>query len=55
MDVGAGIDGFFSPAVGIRGDFRYFRSFQQEDSSAVDLTLGNFHFWRGVVGIVFKF
>jgi len=55
MDVGAGLDAFFSKTVGIRGDFRYFRSFQNDDSSAVDLTLGNFRFWRGVVGITFKF
>jgi opacity protein-like surface antigen len=55
MDIGAGLDAFFSHSVGIRGDFRYFRSFQNDDSSAVDLTLGSFHFWRGVVGLTFKF
>jgi len=55
MDIGGGLDAFFSHSVGIRGDFRYFRSFQSSDSSAVDLTLGSFHFWRGVVGVTFKF
>jgi opacity protein-like surface antigen len=55
MDVGAGLDAFFSPAVGIRGDIRYFRSFESNDSSAVDLSLGSFRFWRGIVGITFKF
>lgn len=55
MDVGGGLDAFFSPNVGVRGDFRYFRSFQKDDSTALDLRLGSFHFWRGVVGITFKF
>jgi opacity protein-like surface antigen len=55
MDVGAGLDGFFSDSVGIRGDIRYFRSFQKDDSSAVDLSLGSFHFWRAAVGVTFKF
>jgi len=55
MDVGGGLDALFSRHVGIRGDLRYFRSFQGSDSSAVDLTLGSFRFWRGVVGLTFKF
>ena len=55
MDIGGGLDAFFSHSVGIRGDLRYFRSFQKDDSSAVDLTLGSFRFWRGIVGITFKF
>jgi opacity protein-like surface antigen len=55
MDIGGGVDAFFSHSVGIRGDLRYFRSFQKDDSSAVDLSLGSFNFWRGVVGITFKF
>jgi opacity protein-like surface antigen len=55
MDVGGGLDAFFSDHVGIRGDLRYFRSFQKDESSAVDLSLGSFHFWRGIVGLTFKF
>jgi opacity protein-like surface antigen len=55
MDVGAGIDAFFSPAVGVRGDFRYFRSFEEDDSTALDLSLGSFNFWRASVGVTFKF
>jgi opacity protein-like surface antigen len=55
MDVGGGIYALFSPHVGVRGDLRYFRSFQEDNNSAVDLTLGNFRFWRGTVGITFKF
>jgi len=55
MDIGAGIDGFFSPAVGVRGDFRYFRSFEKDDATALDLSLGSFNFWRATVGVTFKF
>jgi opacity protein-like surface antigen len=55
MDLGGGVIGFFSDNVGIRGDLRYFRSFQKDDASAIDLSLGSFHFWRGTVGITFKF
>ncbi len=55
MDLGGGVNAFFSHNVGIRGDLRYFRSFQKDDSAALDLTLGSFKFWRGTVGITFKF
>ena len=55
MDLGGGVIGFFSDNVGIRGDLRYFRSLQKDDSTALDLTLGSFKFWRGTVGITFKF
>jgi opacity protein-like surface antigen len=55
MDIGAGIDAFFSHTVGLRGDFRYFRSFEDNSSSAVDFSLGSFRFWRGTVGVTFKF
>ncbi len=53
FNAGAGIGAFFSPNIGIRGDIRYFRSVHQDDG--VDLDLGDFKFWRGTVGISFKF
>jgi opacity protein-like surface antigen len=55
FDAGAGIVGLFSDNVGLRGDIRYFRSFKDTDPDSLDLALGSFKFWRGTVGITFKF
>jgi len=56
FDVGGGVMGFFNSNVGIRGDVRYFRSFQGADSGSVTgLALGNLNFWRGSVGVSLKF
>lgn len=56
FDVGAGVMGFFTQNVGIRGDVRYFRSLQDHDlGNGVDLGLSNFQYWRGTVGVTFKF
>lgn len=41
--------------VGVRGDVRYFRSLQSNSSDSIDFSLGNFKFWRGTVGVTFKF
>jgi opacity protein-like surface antigen len=55
FDAGAGVMAFFSDHVGLRGDVRYFRSLQDTDPDGIDLTLGSFKFWRGTVGVTFKF
>ena len=56
FDVGGGVMGFFNSNVGLRGDVRYFRSFQGADvGSLTGLGLGNLNFWRGSVGVSFKF
>jgi opacity protein-like surface antigen len=56
FNAGAGIAGFFSDNVGIRGDIRYFRSLQDnEPDDELDLALGDLKFWRGSVGITFRF
>ena len=56
FDVGGGVMGFFNSNVGLRGDVRYFRSFQGGDSgSLTGFALGNLNFWRGSVGVSFKF
>jgi opacity protein-like surface antigen len=55
FDLGGGLMGFFSPNVGLRGDIRYFRSLRNDDPEGVDLSLGDFRFWRGTVGVSFKF
>lgn len=56
FNVGAGVAGFFSDNIGLQGDVRYFRSLQDNDGGDdVDFGLGSLHFWRGTVGVVFRF
>jgi len=55
FNAGAGIMGFFSDNVGVRGDIRFFRTVNDTNPDGVDLQLGSFKFWRGTVGITFKF
>jgi opacity protein-like surface antigen len=55
IDLGAGVMGFMNENVGIRGDIRYFRSLQDTDPDEINLDLGSFKFWRGTVGVTFKF
>jgi opacity protein-like surface antigen len=55
FDVGAGVMGYVAQNVGIRGDVRYFRSFNGSSDNATGLGLSSFHFWRGSVGVSFKF
>jgi opacity protein-like surface antigen len=56
FNVGAGVAGFFADNIGIRGDVRYFRSLQDNEADdELDIALGSFRFWRGSVGITFRF
>ena len=50
----AGYD-FFSNNVGLRGDIRYIRGFRGTNDNATGLTLGDFKFWRGSLGLALKF
>jgi opacity protein-like surface antigen len=54
VNVGAGVNGFFNDNVGMQGEIRYFRSFDDflED---FEVDLGSFDFWRGSVGVTFRF
>jgi len=55
FNVGAGVMGFFNTNVGLRGDIRYVRSFQNFSDSPTDVfDLGDFDFWRANVGVVFR-
>jgi opacity protein-like surface antigen len=55
VNFGGGINGNFSDNFGIRGDIRYFRSLQDnEPDNDLDLDLGSFDFWRGTVGLTFR-
>ncbi len=56
INAGGGIMGFFTDNVGIRGDLRYFRAFKDTNGgTGVDLTFGSFDFWRGTIGVSFRF
>ena len=57
LDVGGGVMGFFSNNVGIRGDIRYFRGFRgtSDSDNVTGLTISDFKFWRGSLGVTFKF
>jgi len=55
MDIGGGLMGFFSNNVGLRGDVRYFRGFRGTTDNASGITVSDFKFWRGSLGVSFKF
>jgi opacity protein-like surface antigen len=58
LNVGGGVAGFFSDNVGVQGDIRYFRSLEDTEAGGEDdfnVGLGSFSFWRGTVGLVFRF
>jgi opacity protein-like surface antigen len=55
FDVGGGVMGFFNSNVGLRGDVRYFRTFNGSSDNVTGLGLSDFRFWRGSVGVSFKF
>jgi opacity protein-like surface antigen len=55
FNLGGGVMGFFNDNIGLRGDIRYFRSVNDTNPDKIDLNLGDFHFWRGSVGVTFKF
>lgn len=57
FNLGAGVMGFVSSHVGLRGDVRYFRTVNNNDGSfdnGLDLDLGNFDFWRATIGLVIR-
>jgi opacity protein-like surface antigen len=56
VNIGAGLAGFVSDNVGLRGDVRYFRSLQDnEPDGNLDLGLSDFDFWRASIGVTFRF
>lgn len=55
INVGGGVMGFMTDNVGFRGDIRYFRAFgEDEGNDEFDLDLSDFDFWRGTVGVTFR-
>lgn len=56
FNAGGGVTGFFTDNIGIRGDLRYFRSLQDnKPGDDIDIGLSSFKFWRGSVGVTFRF
>lgn len=56
VNVGAGVHGFFSDNVGLRGDIRYFRSLGDDEAEDFfNLGLADFNFWRATLGVTFRF
>lgn len=56
VNAGGGIIGQLSDRVGVRGDVRYFRNLQDsDDGDDIDVVLGGFNFWRGSLGVSFRF
>lgn len=55
FSLGLGAIGFVSNHVGVRGDVRYLRSFEDPESdNEFDVGVGNFDYWRGTVGLTFR-
>jgi opacity protein-like surface antigen len=55
VNLGGGLTGQFNDNIGIRGDLRYFRTLQDDEpDNEFDLSLGSFDFWRGTVGVTFR-
>lgn len=55
-NLGGGVFGFISDRVGLRGDLRYFRQMTESgDDDEVDFDVTAFRFWRGTVGVSFRF
>jgi hypothetical protein len=51
------VHGYFNDHVGLRGDLRYFRLLGDNNPSPndLDLALSSFNFWRGTIGVTFRF
>jgi len=56
-NAGAGVMGFFSDHVGVRGDVRYLRTISAKEANLSDpfnLSEGDFHYWRAAIGVVIR-
>jgi len=54
-DIGGGIMGFFTPHFGIRGDLRYFHSFQTFEVIGLNLSNTKIDYGRLSGGVILKF
>lgn len=55
VNVGGGAMGFMTDHVGFRGDIRYYRALADPDEdNEFDIGFGDLDFWRGTVGVTFR-
>ncbi len=55
INLGAGAMGLMTDHVGFRGDIRYYRQLSDpEEDNEFDIDFGDFDFWRGTVGVTFR-
>ncbi len=55
VNIGAGAMGFATDHVGFRGDLRYYRQLSDPtEDNEFDIDFGNLDFWRGTVGLTFR-
>jgi opacity protein-like surface antigen len=55
FNTGGGLYGFFSQHVGLRGDIRYVRTLQNINFPQFGIGSRNVDFWRGSLGVAFRF
>lgn len=55
FNLGGGVMAFFTDRLGVRGDLRYFRQIAKGDDGQADYDVTAFRFWRGTVGVSFRF
>jgi opacity protein-like surface antigen len=56
FSAGAGLSYFLGEHIGLRGDVRYFRDLQDpERDDEFDVDIGDLDYWRGTLGLSFKF
>ena len=55
-NAGAGLMGYFTDHVGLRGDLRYLRGFEDTNTgvTTIDVSGSQLHFWRASIGVVFR-
>jgi opacity protein-like surface antigen len=55
-NAGAGVMGYFAQHVGVRGDVRYLRGFEDTNTgiTTIDLNGSQLRFWRASVGVVLR-
>jgi Outer membrane protein beta-barrel domain len=54
-NIGGGVIGFFTPHFGVRGDLRYFHSFQDLEILGFNLSETKLDYGRVTGGVIFKF
>lgn len=54
-NAGAGIMGFFNNTIGLRGEYRYFRNFQQDEIGSGLIQGGHFDFSRASLAFLLRF